>query len=267
VKNAIKTLFAGGLSALASIGIAKAGQLEDAEAAGQRGHAAFMRGDLPAARREFATKMRLLLPLAQQGNACAQVQIGSLYRTSALRDLGQAVLWYRKAADQGDAGAQGTLAIMYEEGWGVPKNYTQAVTWYRKAADQGDAGAQNDLGLLYEKGGTGVPKDYAQAVTWFRKAADQGHPEAQAHLGEIYEAGRGVLQDYIQAYMWFNLAATPRDPESQISNQFQAEIYGQQRDQLADKMTPAQIAEAQQLAREWVPTKKAQPKEALCGGY
>ena len=57
---------------------------------------------------------------------------------------------------------------------GVPKNASQAVTWYRKAAEQGDADAQFNLGVMYAKG-VGVPKDASQAVTWFRKAAEQGH--------------------------------------------------------------------------------------------
>ena len=60
----------------------------------------------------------------------------------------------------------------------------------------------------------------------------------------MYKQGLGVLQDYPLAHMWFNLAASQGWTNARIS-----------RDQLAEKMTPAQIAEAQRLAREWVPKK------------
>jgi tetratricopeptide (TPR) repeat protein len=63
-------------------------------------------------------------------------------------------------------------------------NFEAAVAQYRKAADQGYAGAQHNLGMMYAKG-QGVPRDYAQALSWFRKAADQGHAGAQNNLGFV----------------------------------------------------------------------------------
>jgi TPR repeat protein len=60
--------------------------------------------------------------------------------------------------------------------------HAEAVTWYRKAADQGLAGAQSNLGGMYEKG-QGVPQDYAEAANWYRKAGHQGLAEAQNNLG------------------------------------------------------------------------------------
>ena len=72
----------------------------------------------------------------------------------------------------------------YENGNGVPKDYTQAVYWYRKAADQGEAIAQYNLGWCYEKG-QGVTKDINQAVEWYRKAARQGYDNAQIALKRL----------------------------------------------------------------------------------
>ena len=60
-------------------------------------------------------------------------------------------------------------------------NYTEAVKWFRKAAERGDADAQFMLGTFYENG-EGVPQDYAEAVKWLRKAAEQGHAEAEMML-------------------------------------------------------------------------------------
>ena len=161
-------------------------------------------------------------------------------------DYATALRLWRPLADQGAANAQTNLGFMYRNGQGVPQDYAQAVAWYRKAADQGDADAQYNLGVMYDNG-RGVPQDYAQAVSWYRKAADQGNANAQNNLGLMYENGKGVPQDYIQAHMWSNLAASrltdPTDRADAVKN----------RDVVAAKMTPAQIAEAQRLASAWKP--------------
>ena len=125
-------------------------------------------------------------------------------------------------------------------------DYATALRLWRPLADLGDADAQINLGVMYANG-EGVPQDYAQAVAWYRKAADQGIAEAQNNLGVMYANGQGVPQDYIQAHMWSNLAASrltdPTDRADAVKN----------RDVVAAKMTPAQIAEAQRLASAWKP--------------
>ncbi len=120
-------------------------------------------------------------------------------------------------------------------------DYATALTEFRPVAQQGDAQAQNILGFMYSKG-QGVPQDDAEAVRWFRRAAEQGDAEAQHNLGVMYLESRGVPQDYVQAYMWVNLAVAQGREDARKA-----------RDILAKPMTPAQIAEAQRLAREWKP--------------
>ena len=137
---------------------------------------------------------------------------------------------------------------MYARHEGVAQDYAQAAAWWRKAADQGYAAAQRALGWTYEVG-QGVAQDYAQAVAWFRKAADQADAPAEGSLGEMYRDGLGVPQDYVRAQMWFNLAASRSDD---ATRQMAVKV----RDELAAKMTPAQIAEAQRLAREWKPSSR-----------
>ncbi|MDO4819232.1 MAG: tetratricopeptide repeat protein, partial [Prevotella sp.] len=73
------------------------------------------------------------------------------------------------------------------------KNYTEAVKWFRKAAEQGDAQAQHNLGVCYANG-RGVTKSDTEAVKWYRKAAEQGLAEAQLNLGVCYANGRGVTK-------------------------------------------------------------------------
>lgn len=122
----------------------------------------------------------------------------------------------------------------------------QGLTWIRKAAEQGNADAECIVGGMYYFGDT-VPKDYAQALVWYRKAADQGNAGAQSALGGMYGDGQGVPQDYVEAHKWYNLSAA-HEPIAQLR-----EMTVKSRDLLAAKMTSAQIAKAQQLAREWKP--------------
>ena len=142
-------------------------------------------------------------------------------------------------ANQGNASAQSNLGVMYANGQGVPQDYTQAMKWYRLAADQGNAGAQFNVGLMYDTG-QGVPQDDVQAMKWYRLAADQGYAVAQLNLGSMYALGQGVPQDYVQAHMWFNLAAAQGNTDGEKN-----------RDLVAEQMTPQQIAQAQELARNW----------------
>ena len=114
------------------------------------------------------------------------------------KDDAEAVKWYRKAADQGDAIAQFNLGWMYDEGRGVSKDDAEAVRWYRKAADQGHALAQFNLGAMYANG-EGVAKDDAEAVKWYRKAADQGDADAQAKLRSYRPGWKSENQELIAA--------------------------------------------------------------------
>jgi len=154
-------------------------------------------------------------------------------------DYSTALKEWRPLAEQGDATAQKLLGLMYGLGEGVPQDYSQAHDWLLKAAEQGDATAQHSLAFLYIQG-RGVPQDYTQAASWWVKAAEQGYAEAQWSLGLLYAMGQGVPQDYVQAHMWYNLAAAQGDEQARDL-----------RDKRANKMIPAQIAEAQRLASEW----------------
>jgi TPR repeat protein len=92
----------------------------------------------------------------------------------------------REAAAQGLTlpAAQFALGDYYRYGAGAARNDTEAVIWFRKAADQGDANAQYELGHSYDRG-LGVRADKTKAVDWLRKAADQGNAEAKSELNAI----------------------------------------------------------------------------------
>jgi TPR repeat protein len=85
-------------------------------------------------------------------------------------------------------------------------DYATALREWRPLAEQGDARAQCSLGLLYENG-DGVPRDYAKARQWYEKAAAQGEAKAQFYLGIQSAYGEGGSLDLVQAHMWYSLAA------------------------------------------------------------
>jgi TPR repeat protein len=87
--------------------------------------------------------------------------------------------------------------------------------------------------------GNGVIQDYAEAVKWYRLAAEQGYANAQNNLGLMYEYGQGVLQDNILSHMWYNIASANGTKKS-----------SERRDEIAAKMTAADISKAQAIAKE-----------------
>jgi len=184
--------------------------------------------------------------LAEQGDARGQYNLGVKYDEGegVPQDYKEAVKWYRMAAEQGYAEAQLHLAHLYRVGHRVPKDYAEAAKWYRKLAEQGHAAAQYFLGDIYEYG-RGIPENYKEAVKWFRMSAEQGDAVGQMSLGSMYRKGKGVPQDYVKAHKWSNLSASLQGKHQ--------ELAARSRDIVEEKMTPAQVAEAQKLAREWKP--------------
>ena len=93
---------------------------------------------------------------------------------------------------------------------------------------------QKDL-TAYESG------DYATTLRSWKPLAEQGDADAQYNLGVMYATGKGVKQDNIYAHMWWNIAASQENKDA-IEN----------RDIVAQEMTPSQLETAQRLARECV---------------
>ena len=132
-------------------------------------------------------------------------------------DYAAALREWQPLAEQGDAPAQFNLGLMHAEGKGVPRDDRMAVQWHRRAAEQGDVSAQNSLGLMYAKG-RGVPRDYKMAAQWYRRAAEQGDASAQNSLSVMYTIGAGVPKDYVHAHMWANIAASGGEKTLKLRN-------------------------------------------------
>jgi TonB family protein len=153
---------------------------------------------------DYAQALAWFGKAAEQGNAPAQINVGSMFANGmggVSVDFRQAVAWYSKAAEQGNPQAQTDLGFMLADGRGISLDYKQAAFWYRKAADQGYAPAETYLGMMYADG-RGVPQDPKQAVELTRLAADQGFALAQHNLALAYDSGIGVPVDHAQAQVW-----------------------------------------------------------------
>ena len=127
------------------------------------------------------------------------------------KDYAKAVESWRPLAEQGVAAAQYQLGTLYAEGKGVEQSDVTATEWFQRAAEQGNAAAQYDLGASYAEG-LGVKKDDAEAAKWFGRAAEQRMGFAQLNLGMLYAAGRGVPQDNLEALKWIELAVFSLPP-------------------------------------------------------
>lgn len=117
-------------------------------------------------------------------------------------------------AQNADADTQNKLGYCYYYGKGVAKNLVEAAMCYRKAAEQDDAVGQYNLGYCYYFG-KGLIQNFSAAERWFWKAANQGHANGQYFLGECYYYGNGIKQDYKIAVYWYQKAAKQGHKEAQ----------------------------------------------------
>ncbi|MFH2060475.1 MAG: tetratricopeptide repeat-containing serine protease family protein [Pseudomonadota bacterium] len=208
----------------------------NASAQGAVGYAYFF-GDLGVTQ-DYTKAVYWLTKAAEQGDTDTQNFLGMIYSKGegVTQDYKQAVYWYTKAAEQGNASAQMSVGYAYFSGEGVTQDYKQAAYWYTKAAEQGNASAQYFIGAMHVKG-EGVTQDYKQAAYWYTKAAEQGNASAQYFIGAMHANGKGVTQNYKIAYVWWSLSAAQGSKKA-IEN----------RNMVAENLTPQQLAEAQELA-------------------
>jgi TPR repeat protein len=132
---------------------------------------------------------------------------------------------------------------MYVLGQGVEEDFAEATRWFRKAAVQGQGESQFSMGLRYLEGQS-VEQNDKEAARWFRLAAEQGVGMAASMLAQFYAWGRGVPhEDLVEAYKWLAVAGNQIEP-SRVSVTL---------NDLKDKLTPDQLAEAQRRAKLFVP--------------
>jgi len=125
-------------------------------------------------------------------------------------------------------------------------------------AARGNADAQVDLGIADATPRRDARAD-AQAVHWFRQAAEQGSAEGQHRLAACYFVGFGVPKDFALAYVWSALA------EDHATGTLQHDA-ATLRTYAADKLTPAQRADADLRVREWQTVRQKSAQSEHEGG-
>ena len=140
---------------------------------------------------------------AEAGNTTAMRNIAFMYEQgeSVPKNQEKALKWYQKAIDLGDTSAMVELGNMFRD----LNDYHNAVVLYKKAANEGNAEAMNLIGVLYS-GGKGVPKDRGIAFNWYKKAAEAGDYYGMANLGQAYLFA-SKIKNLEQAYYWLSKSA------------------------------------------------------------
>jgi len=148
-------------------------------------------------------RVMLLLLIAAPLGAAADLEAG--VAAARAGDYRAALREWQPLAEQGIAEAQFNLGLLYENGLGVAADGAAAVRWYRRAAEQNDRLAQAYLGEIYAKG-LGVPRDDIEALRWYRRAGELGDAASQYNVGLFYALGRGVAPNDVQAFAWLTVA-------------------------------------------------------------
>jgi hypothetical protein len=163
------------------------------------------------------------------------------------QDYAEAIAWYRRAAERGNAKAQNNLARMYEDGRGVPGGLFRGCEMVRRAADQGVAAASSI---------SAAPTKSAAACRGTSQKRPSGigspptrRPTAQFNLGTMYYYGRGRRAGFRRGAQVV-CAVRARFPPAMTAN---IERALNNCHLVAARLTPSQIAEAQHLTSSWKP--------------
>jgi uncharacterized protein len=216
---------------------------------------------------------------AGQGDKNIQNLLGEMYAAEegVSQDTAKAIKWYSMAAEAGDASALSELADIYYNGKLIPKDLSKAFHLYKKTAESGHEPSYYSLANMYYRG-EGTIQHYASAIKWhnaalsgifrklslhilnrmyllnegdyqdfidvypvFLKSAEDGISESQLSVGLMYKRGHFVEKNPVKAHMFFNISASNGNPS--------AESY---RDNMNYQLNAGQIAEAQDMALEWM---------------
>ncbi len=156
----------------------------------------------------YLSAFSLAIPRAEAGDTAAQTLIGLIYEGGygVPRDFGEAVNWYQFAANGGDREAEFALGMMYLDGRGVEADHAKAADYLEQAAASGQMNATYQLALLYLQGDA-RPRDDARAAQLLATAAAADIADAEFVLAQLYDQGRGVASDPREATHWFEEAA------------------------------------------------------------
>lgn len=149
--------------------------------------------------------MPIIKKAADDGHAAAQALYADMILAGDAGDE-QALSYFRKSAEQGNAEGQFGLGSMYASGEGVKRDLAEGRKWVTKAAEQGHHAAINEMALAYMTGGLGITDDARkseQALRWIRQAADNNFLSAIREMVKAYRQGEyGLAPDVKLADQW-----------------------------------------------------------------
>lgn len=164
------------------------------------------------------TAEELFLAAERRGLAEASLRLGEIYRDGLTvpQNYQLAADEFRKAALQGSeeamndlglgsADAMNNLALLYQYGFGVRKDYRMTARLLESAARQGNAQALYNLAIMRIRGQY-YDRDEGQAFDLMSEAAKRGHPEAAADLGWMYWNGAGTQVNRRLGCRWWDNA-------------------------------------------------------------
>lgn len=176
---------------------------------------------------DYKEALSLYERAANGGCVEAQAYLGWVYLKGSCglaQDKNKALIWYRKAAEQGDGNSQFFLGSLLLNA--NPPSTEEAFKWYTTAADNGNANAQTAVGLFYEKGNI-VAQSFETAALWYQKAIKQEQQMAYYHLGLLYRDGKGVNKDIVKAKQLLKKAAELGNKEAENDLQKLTELEGE----------------------------------------
>ena len=169
-------------------------------------------------RGEFKAAIEQFRPLVNEGYAPAQYQMALVYLNgySVPKDSMKALELFQLSAAQNYPDSQFELALIYSEGKLVKKDLKKSFELSKKAAQKGLSSAQFNLGVMYANG-IGVDQDDFKASRWYKSAADQNYALAQYNLALLYSEGKGVEKSTELSYVWNTIASWNGYPNAEKS--------------------------------------------------
>tara|TARA_B100000989_G_C19458684_1_gene435221 strand:+ start:98 stop:700 length:603 start_codon:yes stop_codon:yes gene_type:complete len=162
----------------------------------------------------------------------------------------QSIVEFKKVAkneklDQGERNnSMYNLAVIYDNGVGIPTNKKEALKWYKLASDNNHKIAQFNLGWIYYHG-ENIEKDNFEAFKYYKKSATQGYNKAQFNLAILHFSGEGTIKDYVRAYKWFKISSINGIKES--SNFIQ---------KVKSLLHPEELEKSEEMIKRWITEKQ-----------
>lgn len=111
--------------------------------------------------------------------------------------------------------AQFTLALFYQQGWGITQDEALACEWFGKAAKGGVPAASHFFGQCLQNG-IHQPVDYKAAIHWYQEAANMGHTISLCAIADLVMQGEGIEKNPLKALEYCERAAAADSVPAQL---------------------------------------------------